>query len=464
MKTEDLREPKLSMEEEIERGPIVPTSIKLAMPIIIGQLLLLLYSIGDTWYVSLLDKNSTTLITGVGLVAPIYMLFIALGTGVCTGVSSLVARSVGEKNEKIYTKIANSGLFFTVILGIISIVLLYIFANPILHFLAGTSISEETINNGLKYMRFLIPGLGATLIYECLLGILQGQGLNKYYGITMILSTLINAIFDPIFIFVFKLGVGGAALGTALSVILSACLVFFVFIPQNSTIKISRNVSPDSKITWEILRIGIPHALSMIGLSVMLMFLNNLVGSISEVAMNSWSLVGRMDEMILLVGYGFGGATMTLVGQNFGSKNKERINESYRTNVVLGIIYGIIFAVVYNLVAKYLFSIFTGNKDVLDGCLYQVRIVSFTYLGVIVAIVSTSAFQATGRALPGLILDIIRMGVITIPVSYLMIYVFHQEVSSIFVVIAASNLLTGLISFLWCIRSMKNVKFKKAIS
>lgn len=230
-----------NLEEEILRGPIIPISIKLAMPILIGQFLLLIYGVTDTIFISMLDKSSTALMSGIGLVFPVYMLFLALGTGMFTGVSSLLARGIGEQNKHVINKAADSGLVLSSIAAFVTVVILYIIGEPMLNFLAGNQLSQEAVNYASQYFYFIIPGLGLIMVYQALLGVLQGEGLSQYYGISMLISTVFNIILNPIFIFVFDLGVAGSALATTVSITISLLFVLSIFKSGKSSMHISFN-------------------------------------------------------------------------------------------------------------------------------------------------------------------------------------------------------------------------------
>lgn len=450
-----------NLEEEILRGPIIPISIKLAMPILIGQFLLLIYGVTDTIFISMLDKSSTALMSGIGLVFPVYMLFLALGTGMFTGVSSLLARGIGEQNKHVINKAADSGLVLSSIAAFVTVFILYIIGEPMLNFLAGNQLSQEAVNYASQYFYFIIPGLGLIMVYQALLGVLQGEGLSQYYGISMLISTVFNIILNPIFIFVFDLGVAGSALATTVSITISLLFVLSIFKSGKSSMHISFNFSNiDKEQILEIIRIGIPQVLSMVSLSFAMMFLNNLIGSISETSMNSWVLVGRMDEFILMVGYAFSGATLTLIGQNYGRKNYSRVLEIFKKNVILGIVLSSIFVLIYVFGSKNLFSLFTTLPEVVEGAVLQVKTVSITYVCIVTAIVVTASFQATGKAMPGLIIDIIRMGVVTIPLAYLVVYQFNKGVVDLFYVIAGANIFTMFLSVIWCYSYLKKQERK----
>ncbi|NEW08999.1 MATE family efflux transporter [Paenibacillus sp. SYP-B3998] len=453
-----------SLSTEILKGPIIPISMKLAIPVLIGQILLLVYGVMDTLFVSMIDKSSTALISGIGLAFPVFILFMALSTGLFTGISSVVARGLGARNELVIRRATDSGLLISTITAIVMVIVLYLIGEPIINMMAGKEMSAEAISSGVTYLFYIIPGLGLMLIFQSLLGVLQGEGLAKYYGISMLLSTLINIILNPILIFSFGMGVAGSALATTISLAVSLLFVVMIFLKKKSSLPVSWNIFNGSgKVVLEIVRIGIPQVLSMASLSVTMMFLNNLFGSISENAMNAWVLVGRMDEFLLLSGYAFGNATLTLIGQNYGKQNMDRVMSAFKTNLLLGLILTAVIATFYVVFARQLFSLFTDVSQVVEYCVAQVQIIAFSFLGIVTAIIVTTSFQATGRAMPGLVLDIFRMGVLTIPLTYAIIRMFDLGTIEVFYTIAGINLLMMVFSFTWCYLYLKSTKTKAII-
>jgi len=447
-----------SITEGILNGPIIPLTLRIAMPFLLGQMLVMLYGVADTLFISMIDNSSTALISGVGLVLPIYMLFVALGVGIYTGVGSLVARGIGEKNTSVLNKAADSGLFLSLIIAAVSIVVLSLFGKDILRLLAGGEMSKEAINNAIQYLYHLIPGLGLLIFFYSLLGILQGEGLTKYYASSMLLATIANIVLDPIFIFAFGLGTAGAGLATSIAILSATIFIVGVFLTNKSSLKIKWNAfNSERKLIFEIVRIGMPQMISVLFVSVAIMFLNNLIGSISQDAMNSWVLVVRMDEFIIMVGYAFGASALTLAGQNYGGRNYKRVLDVYKTNVLMGMMVAAVFVLIYNLAARSLFSLFTSLPYIIEWSVAQVRIVAFTHIGVVGTLIVINAFQATGRALPGLMLHGMRMVLLTIPVSYCMVIFFNKGTHEIFLTIGAANIITFIVAFIWCYCYLKKI-------
>ena len=431
-------------------GSILPMTIKLSVPILIGHLLNLAYVIVDTLFISMLDSRSTAIMSSIGLVMPVHMLVIALGTGIFAGTGSLLARLLGEQQGQNSRSILASSFVLAALLGVILLLIFLPGGESILRLIAGDRITAETIMFGWDYLRFFLPGMFCLLLFFSLAGIAQGAGLVKYFALAMMVSTVCNIVLDPIFIFALGMGVKGAALASSGSIGLSLVLLYAKLKSPVNGLGVGIVLS---SVRWkylrEISRIAIPQVLSLGVLSLGLMGLNFMVGSIGETHMNSWVLVGRMDELILIFGYAIGNATLTQVGQTFGSGDYLRLRTIYRSNLLLSILVGLVLAVLYNLLAYPLFSLFSSIDAVVAGSVFQVRVISFSFVGVLGLLVTNGMFQACGKAMPGLILNIFRIGVLILPFSYLLANRLNQGISSLFIVIVLGNIFTLLVAIVW---------------
>lgn len=233
---------------------------------------------------------------------------------------------------------------------------------------------------------------------------------------------------------------------------------------NKSTIKINWSLfKGDPKTISIILKIGVPQLLIMLIMSFGLMFLNNLVGSISEDKMNAWTLVMRIDQILTMIGYAFGNAAITLIGQNYGRNNLECVRQIYKTNVLLGLVFCAVMAIIYILVSRPLFSLFSSVPGVISSCVTQVQILSFTYLGAVVSYISISTFQATGKPFLAFVINFLRFFVFTIPFGFLFVLKYKMGIYGIYAAVGGGNILVLIIAFIWAHFYLKNLKFKQTI-
>jgi len=441
----------------IFEGKIWPVTLRLAAPMLIAQLVQYAYSIVDTIFLAGIDRSATHYISGTGLVFPIFFLFIALGEGLFIGVNSLIARGIGEQNPEKIDNTAESGFVLAFIISILAIVG-GIYADQVIVFLAGSELSAEAVEAGVAYLRFLVPGLCFISFTRVLAGILQGEGINKYTAMAMVGGTILNIILDPIFIYVLDMKTAGAALATSFSFLFGLLFLIRIFIKNISTIPVHGNImKAKTNLIKGILKIGMPHSLGMISLSVVFIILNNIVGSISETAMNAWSLVGRMDQLIFIIPISVGGATITMIGQNLGRGKYHRVKTIYLNNSIYAVVSLSLIVTMYVLFSGYLFLFFTDIPQVLDGAILQVRVIAPTLIAVAISIVSGSTLQALGRPMIALSLILIRSGVIALPLVFILTGYFGLGVLGVFIGMAVGNVISFLISFLVTLRVLKKV-------
>ncbi len=439
-------------------GSILPVTARLAAPILLSNFFSSLFTIIDTYFISLIDQKSTALLSGPALVFPIVFLFLSLGIGLLTGISSLVSRSIGKRDYDTIDRAADSGLVISLIIILITIPIGYLFDEKIINLLAGSKLSRESVTYANEFMKYLLPGLGILLFEYVLYGVLQGEGLTKLVAISSIIAGVSNIILEPVFIFALGMGVKGAALATTISYAVSAIYLIRIFIRKKSSIPVKWNLLHARKnIIKEIIRIGFPESLGMLSIALSFMFLNNIVSSIGEAAMNSWALCGRLDFIINVPGFALSSATMTMIGQNYGRKNGDRVKLIYKKNTAYGIVLVLSLAMIYNLFAPHLYRLFTLVDEVVAGSVTQVRSVSFSYVGIATAMISASAFQASGKPVPALVLRILRLGLLIIPPAYFLAIKMNLGMNGVFIAFSAGNMIIMIISWLWTKRYLDDL-------
>lgn len=442
-------------------GPIAPLTFRLAMPMLIGQVVQMLYAVIDTIFIARIDPSSTAIISGTGLAFPLFFLVMALGISISVGVSSLTGRIIGANQYEEAPRVLASGLLISIVIAAPAIVLGYLFGHSFLHLLAGNKLSDEAINYGLQFFTWLLPGFGLMLVSQAFLGMLQGEGRTDTMAKAMVASTVLNIVLDPVFIFYLHLGVAGAGIATSISITVAMAYALVMFNGKGSHLPLTFNITRSKGIyVKEIIRIGFPNFISMAAMSLSFMVLNKIVGGIGQTEMNGWTLVGRMDQIVLIPSFALSGATISMIAQNFGRGNLDRVKKIYRTNVRLGITVVAGVACIYMIASRPFFSFFSNVPEVVRSAAHQVHLIALTFTGVSVAIISTSAFQATGKPLPALAISLTRMGLIAIPLAALFVFVFHLGMTGVFIAMIIGNLTAMPIAYYWTKRHLKKLTVK----
>lgn len=447
-------------------GKIGPLLFKLALPIALSGLVNQVIIIVDSIFISSINKGSTAYLSGAGVVFPLMFIYLALGFGLATGVSTLLARGIGEKSESAIKYTSDSGFLITAIIAVITFIFGYVFAKPIIRLLAGSQLSEAALKNSLDYYNFILPSFVLMLFSFALQGILRGEGLMKHIAIGGVVGTVVNLILDPIFIFTLNLGVSGAAIASTLAQLTGVIYLLIIILGgKRVTIPISWNIFK-AKIEniKGIIIYGFPEIVGFLTTTISLIFLNKLFGSIGEAEMNGWIICGRTDTLMILPTFGIGAAMMMIAGQNYGRNKLDRLKDIFKTTIIASIVVFLVLAIIYNIVVPFLFSLYTDIDKVLIQAITQVRILSISFLGIVIAIISTSFLIVIGKLRSALIIRVIQMDLLWVPVCFLIVYVFNLGVMAIFVTLFVGRMLLIAIALLWTSNAIKKLKFKSVLN
>ena len=379
--------------ETIFHGSILPLTARLGAPILVSYTFLTFYFMIDTYFISRIDPSSTALLSGTALIFPVITLYSAAGMGICTGMASLISRGIGERNDTMIETAFGSGVFIVMLFCLATLVPAYFFSESILRVLAGSALSDAAVSHGRNYFLFLLPGLSVILLLHVAFGIFQGEGRMTHIGVASVLAGVLNIILDPVLIFGCHMGVSGAALATGISYAVSLLYAMVVFLKGTCAVSFRLGPHGVKGITvFEIIRVGVPESLSMLSLALIFIVMNNLVSSIGESVMNAWSICLRLDTFVVIPAYAIAAATLTLVGQNFGRKNMRRVSQIYHLNMAAGVVTVLGFALVYMALAPLLFPWFSALDEVVAAAVRQVRLISFSFVGVSGVAVSAALF------------------------------------------------------------------------
>ncbi|MCK5196861.1 MAG: MATE family efflux transporter [Spirochaetales bacterium] len=434
------------------RGPILPLIIKLSAPIFAGMLFHLLYNITDTMWISRINLSDPSYVGGTGIIFPMIFLAIAISNGITVGISSLVARGIGEKNTAFLNRAAESGLAIAIILGVLVVSTAYIFDESIVRMLGAEG---DYYIHGLEYFRYIIPVAVLMFISSVFNGILQGEGQMKFVMVSMIIGTLGNIILDPIFIFTFDLGIKGAAIATGVAQLISVIYIISVFLRGKTLVQVEWKIDNISRISIrKIANIGLPQALSQIIMSISFLIFNRIVVEIDPLALTAFSLCGRFDMAVLMPIFAIGAALVTMVGQNAGRGNFTRIRSIWKTSLLSTAVVVVIIATFMIIFAHNIYSFFSDIDAVVNYAVLQTRIIEYSFVFAVLGILGRSLFQGIGYPIPALIISLLRLVIVSVPAVIVYVYIFNLGMYGVWFGLITGNGVGALISFLWGTRTI----------
>ena len=436
-------------------GPILKILVSLAFPIFAGMMFQILYTIVDTIWISRIDLNDPSYVGGTGLVFPLLFLVIAICSGILIGTSSLVARSIGKKDHSVLNSTAESGLIIALVMGFLFVLFGYIFAKQLVRALGA---SGDYYTHALEYFRYLLPGSLILFLLHVFNGILQGEGLMKPVMISMIIATIMNIILDPVFIFLLKLGVRGAAIATVISQAIALIYIIRIFLMKKTLVQVEwklKNI--DFGIIKQIVSVGFPQTAGQFTMAVSFLFFNRIVVSIDELALTAFSICGRFDQIIIFPILAIASALVTMIGQNYGRKNFDRVGKIWRTGLLLTVGVVIFLAAVMITIAPHVYPFFSAVDKVVWYAVLQTRIMEFTFVFAGIGILARSAFQAVGKPVPAFIITVLRLAGIAIPMAYFYVRVLDLGIYGVWFGIITGNVIGAVLALILIKNTMKKL-------
>lgn len=448
-------------------GPLTPIIMKLAIPILAGMVFQLLYNLVDTSFINFIDPDNPAILGGTGYIFPIIFIAMALGQGLQVGMSALVAKGIGAKDDNIIYKTAESGLFLALIVTVVMLTGSYVFSEEIVTALGAKG---EYFKYGHEYFIYIIPVTFFMFFSMVLGGILQGEGLMDKFMKVMIIGTLLNIILDPFFIFEsinlklftipgLGMGVKGAAIATVLAQFISFIYMLSIFIRKQTLIQIEWNpkhITPS--IMKKIVSLGFPQSFGQIIMSASFMIMNWIASSIDEQIVTSSSLVGRVEQMIYMPVFAIAAACITIAGQNRGRGNLDRVEDSWKKGMGVSLIFIVVTGSVFLIFANSIYGFFQQSSQVTYYAVTQTRYMVPFFVVVPVVVITRSIYQAIGYPIPGLIIIALRFFIIIIPAMLIYVFVFNLGFKGMLYGHMTSMVISAIIAWFWMKTSMNKLK------
>lgn len=394
--------------ELFEKAPIPKAYFTMALPVVFSMVVSLIYNVVDTYFIA--KTQNASLVAAVSLCAPLFTLMIALGDIFGIGGSSVLSRLFGQKENDMARNASGFCLYGSIVCGIFVTCILFLFKNPILHFLGA---SEETIVYASQYYKYI--ALGSTFIIVSLTpsNLIRTEGLATSSMVGTIIGSVVNIILDPLFIFTLNMGAGGAALATILGYFVSDLVFLYLTKTKAKRLTLSiKEAKIPKKIIKDIFVIGIPASLTNIVASLGQTLMNRSLIVYGNENVAAMGIALKVNMIILLVMVGFAFGAQPLLGFNYGAHNTERLKKLIKFDMMVELSFSIVTALILAIFAPSIISLFMKNQEIISIGSSMLRWLILTGPCVGIILVFTTLFQSEGKGIPALILSIARQGVI----------------------------------------------------
>ena len=391
---------------------------KFSIPCIISLVVNSLYNIVDQifigWGVGYIGNGATN------VVFPITMLCLAFALMFGDGSSAYLSLKLGEKNKKEASKGVVNGILISIIVSILLCVIIIGFLPQILNLFGCTDALRE---DAMGYGFFVALGLPFMMIGTTLNSIIRADGSPKYAMTSMVIGAILNVILDPIFIFVFKMGVEGAAIATSISQFVTFAMNV-AYLRKLKTIKITRDdIKLKPSIAGRVSMLGISSFITQMSIVLVMAFENNLLGKYgaesefgSEIPITVLGIVMKISQILNSIIIGIASGAQPIFGYNYGAQNYDRVRKTLKYVLGLSLIVSTIAFLLFQLIPDKLILIFgSGNELYMEFACYAFR----TYLMLCICngiqIPAGIFFQAIGKGVKSAIISLSRQIVFLIP-------------------------------------------------
>ncbi len=404
---------------EMTTEPVARLVTRSAIPAIITMLIFSIYNIVDTMYVGRISTEATA---GVGIASNYAYLIQAIAFFFAQGSGNYISTMIGAKEHKKASEIASVGFFSCLIVGVVLMVLGYVFCDSILRFLGS---SETILPDARSYMKVLIfatPFSMATFVLNVQMRLL---GNAKIGMIGMVTGAFINILLDPILIFGLDMGVSGAALATLISQLISFIILYRIH-PNNGGVKVEyKNFKPSVTMYNEITAGGLPSLLRQSLGSVASICLFQLAGNYGDSAIAGISVMSRVYWFATSIVTGFGQGFQPVCGFNYGAKKYERVKDAFWFSVKVVTIYCCIFSIIGFIFAPEIISIFRAeDKELVRVGAMGLRLQAVVYPLLGYTIMVQMFLQNIRKKVSASILSMGRQGIFYLPLLPVLSFVF----------------------------------------
>jgi len=429
-------------ENDLGRDAVKPLLLRLAGPAIVAQLVNALYNIVDRIYIGHIEGEGQLALTGVGVTFAVLMLISALASLVGVGGGSRAAIAMGEGNNDRAEKILGA---CTLLLAVLSIVVVAVFQWIKEPMLLAFGASENTIAYATGYLGIYLWGTASILLTLGLNTFIATQGFASMSMATTLIGAVLNIALDPVFIFVLKMGVRGAALATILSQTASAVWVLCFLTGKRTHLHLRRkNLRMDGKILGPVLAIGVSPFVMQSTESILNVAFNSSLlkygGDLAVGAMTICSSVVQVMSM-LLMGLAQGG--QPIMGYNYGAGNSQRVKETFRFLLTLTVSLSTLFCVLVEMFPHLFVGLFTSQPALQQYATWAIRIYAAGMFMMGVQNGCQQSFVALGQAKISLCMALLRKCVLLIPLIYILPGIFANKVFAVFLAEPVSDILAA---------------------
>lgn len=418
------------MEKEIPESqspfasePIGRLIVKFAVPSVIALLVNSLYNIVDQifigWGVGYLGNGATN------IVFPITIIALALSMMIGNGGASYLSLKLGEGKTSLAQKGVGNAVTLVTVVSIILAVVFIVFINPILTLFGATDVLRPF---ALDYGYIIGIGLPFMMISASINSMIRADGSPKYAMFSMIIGAVLNVILDPVLIFIFDMGVKGAAIATVIGQVASF-IVSVVYMPRFKTVHPdSSSFIPNAKTCANIVTFGLSSFITQFAITIVMALTNNLLAAYgaesvygAEIPLTATGIVMKVNQIMIAILLGIATGAQPIIGFNYGAKNYKRVKQALEISLIASEIVSIIAFLIFQFAPMSVVSLF-GSEE---GLYNEFAVMAFRIFLLLCPLtgfqtITAVYLQAVGKPVKSAILSLARQIIFFVPAALIL--------------------------------------------
>ena len=439
-------------------APIGKLLLKLSIPTVIAQLINMLYNVVDRIYIGHIPGEGSLALTGVGVCMPIIMIVTAFAALISSGGAPRASICMGKQDNKSAEQILGNCFSLQIVVSIVLTVVLLIWNKDLL---MAFGASKNTLGYATDYMRIYALG---TLFVQLTLGMnafITAQGFTTTSMVSVLIGAICNITLDPVFIFVFNMGVKGAALATVLSHAISTIWVVVFLSGKKTQLHLRKKyMGLKPKIFLPCVALGLATFIMQASESVVTVCFNSsLLHYGGDIAVGAMTILTSVMQFAMLPLQGIAQGSQPIASYNYGAKNADRVKKTFRLLVITCLTYSTLLWATVQIIPKVFVSIFTSDAKLVAFTAPMLKI----YLGGLflfgIQIACQITFTSLGKAVNSIIVAVMRKFVLLLPLIYIMPHVVSNPTIGVYMAEPIADIIAVLFTSV-----LFTFQFKKALA
>ena len=434
---------------DFENGNIVSNILKAALPMLVAQIMSLLYNIVDRVYIARIPDVGTTALGAVGLCFPIIVIITAFSNLFGTGGAPIFSIERGKGNHEKAGLLMNTSFTLLALCAVILMIAGLLFARPILVLFGA---SDAGLTYAYPYLMIYLLGTFPSMAATGMNPFINAQGYATTGMTSVIIGAVANLLLDPLFIFVFGLGIKGAAIATIISQTLSAAFVLY-FLHYKAEYRIrflsKTELAACGQDAKNIVSLGTAGFIMQLTNSLVTICANNVLSVTGgDVYISVMTIISSVRQMVEAPIYAITEGSSPIISYNYGARRPQKVRQAGITMAVLALIYTLLIWSVILSAPRFLIGIFSSDQALMTDTVPAMKLYFAAFIFMLLQYVGQTIFKALNKKKYAIFFSILRKVIIVVPLTYILPYALNIGPNGVFMAEPVSNVIGGSLCFI----------------